>query len=305
VEDGNLRILSKPDIKHGYPVCSPDGTTIAYIGPMGEKSTIWLMDVNGENKRPLVDGCRPAWSPDSKQLAFAAGSDIWVVKANGSGLRQLTSGPGLRSDPKWSPDGNLIAFQSWNTIWLMNPDGSNQRPLTETVSEPGYAVMERDGFSWSYDGKRIFYTYRPIPADDRPRTYDGAVIPYEVWAVNIDGSDRHCLTPNDVSCGRPVCVPGQRRVAYLSVYSFVVTARQTSRVSYPDQNIWMLDLVEKKKEQLTDIGQRTEFAVSLGDGTIGKTTLDLRPKAIHEFAISPDSRRLVFTTGLYLFVLEM
>ncbi|MHC4122162.1 MAG: TolB family protein [Planctomycetota bacterium] len=101
VNNGKVTILSEPNIKHCNPACSPDGKTIAYIGQMGKHSTVWLMDVNGENKRPLVNvKCwrRPVWSPDSKRLVFTErNNDIWVVNADGSGLKQLTSSPGTRS----------------------------------------------------------------------------------------------------------------------------------------------------------------------------------------------------------------
>ncbi|GAF96175.1 unnamed protein product, partial [marine sediment metagenome] len=95
VESGKIKILSEPNVKHCNPACAPDGKTIAYIGPMGEHSTIWVMDINGENKKPLVNvRCwhRPVWSADGKHLVFTErNNDIWVVNADGSGLKQLTS----------------------------------------------------------------------------------------------------------------------------------------------------------------------------------------------------------------------
>jgi len=287
VENGKVKILSEPNIKHCNPACAPDGKTIAYIGPMGEHSTIWVMDINGENKKPLVNvRCwhRPVWSPDSKRLVFTErNNDIWAVNADGSGLKQLTSGPGARSRPKWSPDGNLIAFVAINEIWLMNADGSNQRVLTEIVSELGYGPIGDwdDLYDWSPDGKQIVYAYRPIPPEGKHVTHDGGIHPYQIWVVNIDGSNKHCVTPEDISCGHPIWAPDKRHILYESIYKWVVTARLTA-ASYPKRNIWMLDLVEKKKQQLTNT------------------------RMITEFALSPNGRKVVFSTedGRNIFVLE-
>jgi dipeptidyl aminopeptidase/acylaminoacyl peptidase len=71
------------------------------------------------------DDSQPAWSPDSKQLAFTSNrskpdpdrnynSDIWVVAADntdkGAQLTQITTNPGLDNSPAWSPDGKWIAY---------------------------------------------------------------------------------------------------------------------------------------------------------------------------------------------------
>ena len=57
-----------------------------------------------------------------------SGGDIYVVNADGTGLRRLTEG----MDPSWSPDGTQVVFARWTEPWgiyAINADGSNERVL--------------------------------------------------------------------------------------------------------------------------------------------------------------------------------
>jgi len=90
---------------------------------------------------------QPDWSPDGETLAFATHCDapqneeIWVVRAEGKGLRRLTkngddyfAGP-HDFHPSWSPQGDAIVFErdapdfSTSDIVVMNVDGSGGRRL--------------------------------------------------------------------------------------------------------------------------------------------------------------------------------
>jgi Tol biopolymer transport system component len=58
----------------------------------------------------------PAWSPDSKTLAFfsSAGErdqrQLWTVKSDASGAKKISNLNGYAARPRWSHDGKQIAF---------------------------------------------------------------------------------------------------------------------------------------------------------------------------------------------------
>jgi Tol biopolymer transport system component len=53
----------------------------------------------------------PNFSPDGRTIAFARGGDIYSVRPDGSGQRQLTSGPEIDSLPKIAPNGRYVVFE--------------------------------------------------------------------------------------------------------------------------------------------------------------------------------------------------
>ena len=74
---------------------------------------------------PLVAASAQEW------LAFSSmrsgNRDIWVVKTDGTGLRNVTNNPAFDDKPCWSPDGKRIAFVSDRTgndeVFVVPVDG--------------------------------------------------------------------------------------------------------------------------------------------------------------------------------------
>ncbi|MGA2268538.1 MAG: protein kinase [Bryobacteraceae bacterium] len=102
---------------------------------------------------------RPALSPDGKWLAYNSTEqeeELFVAGAEGSGLRQLTSGGHRNRGPRWSPDGKRIAFFSTRSgeweIWTTDPNGSEFHQITNLAgNNVAWPV-------WSADGKHLAYT---------------------------------------------------------------------------------------------------------------------------------------------------
>ncbi len=135
------------------------------------------------------------YSPDGKRMVFVRSDEngpvgLFVVKLNGSGLRQITP-PGFvtggEENPSWSPTGDKILFATHSapghrsSIWVVNTDGSglHQVPITPACggafSDPKSISCFQPG--WSPDGTKIIFTR--ISANGTQEN---------VYTVNADGS---------------------------------------------------------------------------------------------------------------------
>jgi dipeptidyl aminopeptidase/acylaminoacyl peptidase len=112
------------------PQISPDGARIAYqrrsndIMTDSTRSSVWVVDFDGENHRPIAaeggSASSPRWSPDSGRLAYAFSHDqahslrvAWPEDARSAVISNLPLGP---SQISWSPDGAFIAFVMFEPV---------------------------------------------------------------------------------------------------------------------------------------------------------------------------------------------
>ncbi|HEY3078528.1 MAG TPA: protein kinase [Chloroflexota bacterium] len=110
--------------------------------------------------RPVLEGSRfiafHDLSPDGQWVAFGGGNlkeDLFLVRTDGSGYRQLTDDDYRDRNPTWSPDGKRLVFYSDRTgdynLWAIRPDGSGlERLSTIRLLIP----------KWSPDGTKVAAT---------------------------------------------------------------------------------------------------------------------------------------------------
>jgi Tol biopolymer transport system component len=148
-------------------------------------------------------GAEGAGKPVGK-IAFTANStglgpgDLYVVRADGSHLRQLTSNPVAEEGPTWAPDGKSIAYirvVGRGALYRLFLNGKKPRLLFKETSATNAIISYP---AWSPSGRRIAFTSQRsgTPA---------------IWTIGLDGT----LTQvTRAFSSQPTWSPDGRRLAY-------------------------------------------------------------------------------------------
>ncbi len=161
--------------------------------------------VLAQEKRAPVYYFNPDWSPDGKEIAFESTRDgkhaIYVVRADGSGLRKLTSAEVSDEQPRWSPDGKRIVFISQRDkhlqLYVMDADGSRQRRLT-SVEDIDYQPM------FSPRGDWVVFISR----------HEQASVVHALYAVRADGTERKPLSDESANYTEPRWSPDGKKILF-------------------------------------------------------------------------------------------
>jgi Tol biopolymer transport system component len=167
--DGSgFRELTSGPNNNAFPSMAPDAKRLVYrtFGPEG--SGLRIMDIGTGKIIPLGTGYDnfPLWSPRGDLIMFArqaAGAyEIYTIRPDGTGLKQLTHSNGNAAHMTWSADGEYIAFassekgfkdeviytdapQPYGEIFVMRFDGTDVRQLTDNQWEEGTPAWRPSG----------------------------------------------------------------------------------------------------------------------------------------------------------------
>ncbi|HEX2059652.1 MAG TPA: DUF5050 domain-containing protein, partial [Thermoanaerobaculia bacterium] len=143
----------------------------------------------------------PSWSPDGRWLVFQSDrngvhTQLYIIGADGTNERRLTTNGASDTHPVWSPDGQWILFDSdrdgtWN-LYVIRPDGTGERRLTQRGSSSAAAFARHPG--WCAGGTRIVF--------DSDRDGDE-----EIYVMNADGTNPRRLTHAEGRDSHASCAP--------------------------------------------------------------------------------------------------
>lgn len=189
------------EIVGGLEVSHPEGGLVAHGPRQTDGARILLDDPDAES---------PAFSPNGRLIAFTSSRDqesgkqtphLYVMRFDGSGLRQLGGSPLGDSDPYFSPDGRRLAFARGGHLWLMTIATGAEKQLTfgrDRDSEPVFTPS----------GQRIVFVSNRGARGGKDRS--------DIWAVGSDGRDARILIKAGGSELSPDISPDGRRIVFVS-----------------------------------------------------------------------------------------
>jgi Tol biopolymer transport system component/imidazolonepropionase-like amidohydrolase len=171
------------------PEPSPDGRTLAFVRRVGQKSVLFLHDMESGKDRPLWDGLdhdqQEAWAifgtyagydwmPDGRSIVIWAGGRIWRVDAGTGAPTNIPFTAAVRQTItdavrfpqavapdsfdarmlRWvsvSPDQQKVVYTALGKLWIRDlPGGVPRRVTTDTSHGELYP-------SWAPDGQSLVY----------------------------------------------------------------------------------------------------------------------------------------------------
>ena len=244
------------------PSISAQPRGIVFTSDRGfEGPRLWLTTPEGTSVHRIAKGYTrgAAWSPEGRRLAFVARGqrgrlDVFVINADGSGLRRITRTSVDESEPTWSPDGRRLAFVSsrrrHTDIFVAKANGTSWSRLT------GNNACPEQSPAWSPNGRWIvfagcggypprLYLVRPdgtgrrsLPfrGEDPDWSPDGKRLAYrrsvELRVAALDGSGERTLASNVASPGGPAWSPDGRTLVFV---------RRAVRCTYEEATLFLIE----------------------------------------------------------------
>jgi imidazolonepropionase-like amidohydrolase/Tol biopolymer transport system component len=206
---------------------SPDGGTIAfdllgdiYTVPIsGGAATAIASGIPWE--------MQPRFSPDGSRIAFTSdrggGDNIWIMNVDGTDKRQVTRESfRLLNNPTWAPDGRYLAARKHFTterslgtgeIWLYHVAGGDGVPLVERPSEQHQKELGEPTFS--PDGRYIYFTRDITPGPTFQYAQDSNTDLYDIDRYELATGRTETAVSGYGGSVRPTPSPDGRFMAFV------------------------------------------------------------------------------------------
>lgn len=135
----------------------------------------------------------PSFSADGHTIAFVRNGDVWAMRADGSGQKQLTSGAELDSRPIVSPNARIVLFQRQTAegaphdLLTVSVNGGGAHPIAPSAGDEHEASFSPDGRTMAFvrtnaSANDDVYSVRPSGAKLRRLTRTAGI---DEFAPNV------------------------------------------------------------------------------------------------------------------------
>lgn len=170
---------------------------------------------------------QPRFSPDGKRIAFTSdrggGDNIWIMNVDGSDKRQLTKEDfRLLNQPSWSPDGRfIIAKKHFTTqrslgtgeVWIYHVSGGGGVQLVKRASEQ--LQKELGEPIYAPDGKSLYYTRNVTPGPIFIYAQDSNTDLFDIERYDFDTGEVTTVVSGVGGSVRPTPSPDGKKIAFV------------------------------------------------------------------------------------------
>jgi tricorn protease len=191
VEEGDLKQLTEGAARDRMIQYSPDGKSLAYVSDQSGREEIWVVPIDGSapaQKLTDIDALKQGynWSPDSKEIAFSSSDDkLRKLTVATKQLAELdTSRYGGFSAPVWSPDGKWIAYSKpdasrTSDIYVVAAAGGEDKTPHKVTFD-----SNNDGNpQFSADGRKLYFQRVEATGGNAPNSV-------QIYSVTLERQDR-------------------------------------------------------------------------------------------------------------------
>ncbi|HWP44213.1 MAG TPA: amidohydrolase family protein [Blastocatellia bacterium] len=318
IEGGQARRIIGGISFESQPKFSPDGKSIVFISDRTGAENLWICDTQGANLKAMTKGrnqmfLSPSWTPDGQFIIVSRSSG--VLRTLSLWMYHKDGGSGVSVGP---PDPPL-------------PQPGSGQPMPTLQSKYGAVA--------SPDGRYIYYSRR-----DGAFTYNAQFPIWQVVRFDRESSESATITVARGSAMRPVLSPDGKKLVYATRYETGTALRvrdletgeerwliypvtrddQESRATrdtmpgyafMPDGKSLVVPIDGKIKRVDFETGKATvipftaKVEAEIADRLYTETRIDdgptVRARLIRWPALSPDGKRLVFSSLNKLWIMDL